>query len=416
MPGPAAAVDLLAFETLLEPLGAWFEQYGDVTRFTTEDGEGYSLCSPELASLVLREHARSFVRGWGVERVRLVLPGGLLVDEGAAWKRHRALARPLFHHQWLEALPTRAHHYAKRTRDAWVQASHRGETIDVTTDTSLLALRCVLDALFGADAAEHSPLLALAHEHRRDLAFARRFRAYRPWVRELVAGRAAQGSFLHSLVHAEAVDGAPFSTEELVDQVLTFVIAGHETTASTLTWVWIMLARHPAAASRLHHELDLARTQGASDEDCCRLPYLRAVVDETLRLYPPVWLLTRRAIANVRLGDFDIAPGSQVFVPLSFVLRHPRHWSDPNTFEPERFFDLSSRHPLAFAPFGVGPRRCVGEQLARLDIRCLVAQVASVLELSLDAEVGVDAQVNLRPRGVVRMTPHLRRAAALDAH
>jgi Cytochrome P450 len=224
-PGPVAPVDLVAFETLLEPLGSWFERYGDVTRFVTAEGEGYSLCSPELASLVLREHARHFVRGWGVERVRLILPGGLLVDEGAAWKRHRALAQPLVHRQWLARHAQRAHHSAKALRDAWVLASHRGATIDVTTDTSLLALRCMLDVVFGAEAAQHSPLLALAQEQRRDLAFARRFRAFRPWVRELLASRPPPDSFLHGLVTADSTDGVPFSTEELVDQVLTFVIA-----------------------------------------------------------------------------------------------------------------------------------------------------------------------------------------------
>ncbi|MEO8548774.1 MAG: cytochrome P450 [Kofleriaceae bacterium] len=362
---------------LLTPLRSWHAAFGDLVRFVTTDGaEGYSITSPELGEHVLRRNARNYVRGHGVDRVRLLVRGGMLVDEGEAWRRHRALARPLFQRDALAGIEERIRREARVTAASWTAAA--GTAIDVARGTSEFALRCIVHALLGVR--DTSPLDELAGDAARDLGFARRFRALRPSVGSMIDRGEITG------------DG---TRDELVDHVLTLVLAGHETTASTLVWIWTLLAAHPAIEARLHAEL-AAATPG--------LPYLERVIAEALRLYPAVWLLTRRALGPDRFGDVEVAAGAQVFVPLYLVLRHPAHWPDPEVFDPDRFAAATPRHPLAYAPFGVGPRSCVGEHLARLELREHVAAVAARIVLRPTAPVELDAQINLRPRGPVRMT------------
>jgi len=415
-PGPADAVDLADFANLLDPLRRWSVEYGDVVRFATTDGDDcYSVCAPELAGHVLRRNHRNYTRGLGVERVRLLLPGGLLVDEGERWLRHRMLAQPVFHRRTVAGLAELSHRQARAVRDRWVERARSAAAIDVTAGTSQFALGCIVDALLGAPPAAGDPFAGLANDVTRDLAFARRFRALRPAIGALIdrrgAAAAPEADLLAMLLGARDPDGAPPTRDELIDAVSTFVIAGHETTATALTWIWVLLAQHPQAEARLHRELDAARAQGAGDAELLGLPYLGQVIDEALRLYPPVWLLTRRAIAADRLGEFDIAAGAQVFIPLALLLRHPQLWDNPDAFLPERFAaGAPARHPLAYLPFGIGPRRCIGEHVALLDLRCHVAHVAGALALRLADEqpVGIDPQVNLRPAGRVTMHGRLR--------
>jgi len=380
-PGPREPIELDALPELLTPLRRWAADHGDVVRFTTTDGgEGYSITSPELAEHVLRRNARNYVRGHGVDRVRLLVRGGMLVAEGEAWLRHRALARPLFQRDALAGIVDRIRGEAVATAGAWAAAS--GTAIDVTAGTSAFALRCIVHGLLGVRDA--GPLGELANDAARDLGFARRFRALRPIVGAMIDRGEVSG------------DG---TRDELVDHVLTLVLAGHETTASTLVWIWTLLAAHPAVEARLHAEL-AAGPVG--------LPFLDRVIAEALRLYPAVWLLTRRALGPDRFGDVEVAAGAQVFVPLYLVLRHPAHWPDPDAFDPDRFLDPAPRHPLAYAPFGVGPRSCVGEHLARLELREHVAAVAARVALRPTAPVELDPQINLRPRGPVTMTVRAR--------
>ena len=415
-PGPPGTVDLAELPNLLEPLRRWAVEYGDVVRFVTTDGEEcYSVCAPELADHVLRRNHRNYTRGYGVERVRLMLPGGLLVDDGERWLRHRTLAQPLFHRRTVAGLAELSHRQARAIRDEWIARVRTGAPLDVTAGTSQFALGCIVEALLGAQPPGGHPFLGLAGDLTRDLAFARRFRGLRQATGALLdrraAAAAAEPDLLAMLLGARDAASEPPTRDELIDAVLTVLVAGHETTATALTWIWVLLAQHPEAEARLHRELDAARAGGAGDAELLALPYLGQVIDEALRLYPPVWLATRRAIAADRIGDFDIGAGAQVFIPLAVVLRHPRLWDHPDAFLPERFAaDAPARHPLAYLPFGAGPRRCIGEHLAVLDLRCHVAHVASALafRLSDPAAVDIDPQVNLRPRGRVTMTGRIR--------
>jgi cytochrome P450 len=306
------------------------------------------------------------------------------------------------------------HRQARALRDEWTAAARAGAAIDVTTGTSEFALRSLLEALFGEPVADGDALLALARDHARDLGFARRFRALRPHCARRIDDALAAGR-AHALLSLLAVArddvGAPFTADERIDEVMTFVVAGHETTATALTWALLLLAEHADAASMLHRELDAALARGATDDELLELPALRCVLDEALRLHPPVWLVSRRARNADVLRGHAIRPGAQVYVPIWLLHRHPAFWDHPERFSPRRFAaDASLRHAPAYLPFGLGPRHCIGGQFALLDMRCLLAHVAAALELQrVDARpVEGEAQINLRPRGPVVMRARVR--------
>lgn len=305
---------------------------------------------------------------------------------------------------------------ARALRDQWSRHAKDGETIDVTADTSDSTLRGLLDALFGPDAADlaapgaERSFAMVAGDAPRDLKFARRFRRLRQVVADVIEGRRsaephAPADLLAMMIAARDEKGEALSTDELVDEVMTLVIAGHETTATTLAWIWHLLAAHPAAEARLHREIDAS--QGPAPGE---VPYALLVIQEALRLYPPGWIVTRRALESDVLGDVPIGPGDHVLIPLFLLHRHPDYWSAPDEFRPERFALQGARHPFAYLPFGAGPRRCIGEQLALLQMHIHLVEIAAALRLRRagSPEIRLDAKVNLRPRDHLLMEAFFR--------
>jgi cytochrome P450 len=200
---------------------------------------------------------------------------------------------------------------------------------------------------------------------------------------------------------------------QLLDEVMTLIVAGHETSASALNWTWYLLGTHPAAAARLQAEIDAAPLPAALSLAACEgLRYTQAVIQEALRLYPPGWLLTRRTIAADMLSGYHVPAGAHVMVSPYLIQRHPAHWNDPDTFRPERFLE-AGEHPRdrwIYIPFGAGPRHCVGESFAMYEMTVHLARVAQRLRLEVldDGPPGIDAAINLRTRRDVRVQPVVR--------
>ncbi len=174
------------------------------------------------------------------------------------------------------------------------------------------------------------------------------------------------------------------SAPQVVNEVMTLVVAGHETTSITLNWCWYFLAKHPQVEKKMSTELDSplgAQTPGF--EDLSKFAYTRCIIEEAMRLYPPLWLMTRKAVHDDRLGGYFVPAGTEIYIPMYFIQRNPDLWDDPDQFDPDRFEATGEqmRHALAQMPFGAGPRNCVGESLARIEMQIHLMTIAKKLRL-----------------------------------
>jgi cytochrome P450 len=305
--------------------------------------------------------------------------------------------------------------------ERWSAAAARGETLNLTRDVSELALGIVLHALFSTDlerlveAEGASPFDMLTRDSRRDLQFAAQFRALARFVRAMIDARRAErrveADLLSMLMQARDKDsGEAMPERALLDELMSLIVAGHETTASTLNWAWYLLSQHPAVEARLHEALAAAPSASAADaEEADEAGYVGQVLQEALRLYPPVWLFSRRALAEDRLGGYTVAAGTDVFICPYLLHRHPAHWERPGAFEPERFAPaaVQARHRFAYLPFSAGPRFCIGSGFAMAEMTMHLRMVAQRLRLAYAGTEPPDLefQINLRTRQDLRMQP-----------
>jgi cytochrome P450 len=210
--------------------------------------------------------------------------------------------------------------------------------------------------------------------------------------------------YLSMLMNARDKESGDAMTERaLIDEVMTLVVAGHETTASGLNWAWYLLARHPEADARMHAEIEATPELAAPAlSQMEQLPYTQNVVNEALRLYPPGWLLSRRSLESDVLSGYEIPPGTDVLLSPYLLHRHPKYWKEPDAFRPERFDAAheSERPRFAYIPFAAGPRHCIGESLALYEMLMHLYKVARHYRLTLasDEPIELEAQINLRTR------------------
>jgi cytochrome P450 len=212
--------------------------------------------------------------------------------------------------------------------------------------------------------------------------------------------------------------GRSMENGQLIDEILTMIVAGHETTASTLNWAWYLISQHPEVENRLSHELNTL-TAGSELVDLPRFLYTRQVIDETMRLYPAGWLLTRKALRNDQLGEYFVPAGTEIYVSPYFIQRNPDLWEEPDRFNPERFHpdNAKRRHRLATVPFSAGPRNCVGEHFARMEMQLHLTTIARSLRLRYVSSraVELEAEVNLRSRYDFIMYPEVKTIGSSEA-
>jgi cytochrome P450 len=225
-------------------------------------------------------------------------------------------------------------------------------------------------------------------------------------IAERRASQADCGDLLSILLLRDA-DGDGMSDKQIRDEMLTLFIAGHETTANALSWTWKLLAQNPEAEQQFHHELtQILAGQLPGFDDLDRLPYTRAVLAESMRLYPPAWLVARQAKGAFHLGSYEFAAGTVCMMSQWIVHRHQSYWSEPERFLPERWLKEGDRPKLAYFPFGAGPRVCIGERFAWMEGVLVLATIASRWQFrmrNLGAEPGLEPTVTLRPKGGLPM-------------
>lgn len=424
-PASAEPLDISFNEDALSRLCGAFRQYGDAFRIYSPVTQAhiYVFSHPDHVRRVLVDNHQNYTKGIGIERVGILLGNGIMVSEGELWRRQRRMIQPAFHRDVIARMVEHIRTANHELLEKWMTCADNKREINLTQDMSDVTLNIVLRSIFGNDldtiVSMHgsNPFAILTEETERNLSFAYKFRSLSKLIMDCVNRRRAQNSehfdLLAMLMAARdrKLDEA-MPDKQLLDEVMTLIVAGHETTASALNWMWYLLSQHPDVESRLHQELDRRSADPPPMDAVTQLPYARQVIEETLRLYPPGWLLTRRAIEADNIGGYPIAPKTDVFISPYIVHRHPGFWADPEHFEPERFATAQSaqRNRFCYLPFALGPRACIGEHFAMVEMILHTALLARHIRLRYlpKQPIELECQVNLRTRHSLYMLPEKR--------
>lgn len=416
-PGPQEAYRTT--DDLLEWMSNQFTKFGDTYKAFVYGTDVYATKNLEFAHHVLVGNWQNYVKGQFIKRVAFLLGNGLMVSEGELWKGQRRMAQPAFQPNAIAALIGLVTTVNSKLLNKWQLAAQRHESVNVTRDVSSIALEVVLRSILGADYDQVGPHFDLLSEERaRDLAFTKAFRALGNIIFE-VAGRRRQESkassdMLGSLMQArDPRTGRLMQDHQLINEVLTLIVAGHETTASTLSWMWYLISQHADVEERLTGEL--SNFDGWPEfEDLPKFPFSRQILEECMRLYPAGWLMTRRALQDDKVAGYFIPSGTEVYVSPYFIQRDPNVWQEPERFNPDRFRPDPSPHchrdRLAMMPFSAGPRNCIGSLFARVEMQIHLLMISKHLRLKYvqSRPLELDAGVNLRNKYEFIMYPEAR--------
>lgn len=430
-PGPRGGHMLRDFGSIrrdpLQYLAGVWRMHGDVVQFPVPVPPSYLVSSPEAVRQILVTRARDYgKRTLQYSALSLVTGDGLLTADTATWRPHRRILQPAFHHTAVSLVGDHVAAAADRLTEQWRRQA--GTVVDVDAAMMHTALDVVGGALFGTNLHDDAERLAEATLQALDMVIVRaRTPISAPsWVptpgnvrlnravRQLDAAvdqmlAARRGpipetarDMLDLLLAAHGDDVDHLSTRQIRDEIVTFIVAGHETVASALTWAWHLLAQHPDALARLHAEVD-ALEHDPTVADLDRLPWSRAVFDEALRLYPPAWLITRHSEQPDVLAGREIPAGALLIMSPWIVHRHPSLWRDPERFDPQRFLSGDEQDIQAirqgYIPFGAGPRLCIGRDMALLEGTLLLAHLARRFVITpTAAPVIAEPLVTIRPR------------------
>jgi cytochrome P450 len=409
--------DIGATDDTLERMTELFARFGDVYRVFSPGRKSYTFVinHPDDVKRVLVGNHRNYTKGVGLNRVKILLGNGIMTSEGELWRRQRYMMQPMFHRRIITEFAHLIATANDRFIERWEAQARRGELVNVTDDMSELTLDIVLRSIFGRDLERlasqlgGNPFEVLTKDQARNLRFAYKFRSLAKLVGELVQRRRGEPEqhfdYIAMLMDARDKEtGDPMGDRQLIDEVLTLIVAGHETTASGLNWTWYLLSQHPEADARLHAEIESVPEDDTppSLAQMEALPYTQQVVNEALRLYPPGWLLSRRTIGADVLAGFAVPAGTDVLLSPYLLHRHPRYWLEPDAFRPERFApDHEAERPrFAYMPFAAGPRHCIGEAFALYEMLMHLYKVARHYRLSYPSgePIELEAQINLRTR------------------
>jgi len=433
-PGPRIIVPFAAVRRLRRAPLAYCEElardYGDLVYIRWANMRTYMVWHPDHLRHVLQENNANYVKGPMVQRTKSLIGEGLFSSEGELWRRQRRLMQPVFYKNALHDLGRTM----AETIDAYLAGMQRnvaGERrLDLSEEMTALTLSVVGQALFGLDLTGDAAtvgrafMTSLEFVNRRVTSVApipvfvptpasRRYRAALAEldrvVYRIMDARRAEGCTRNDLLSRllaarDEETGEGMSDHQMRDEVMTFVLAGHETTANALTWAWYLLCRHPHVERRLRDEVDgVLGRQLPGPDDLDRLPYARMVIEETMRLYPPLWGFPRQAVGDDVLGGYSIGRGAMLSLFPYLTHRDPRFWPDPMTFDPERFLPerCAERPRYAYLPFSGGPRLCIGREFALIEAQLALAMMVQRFRMRLadSRPVRAQARITLRPLG-----------------
>jgi cytochrome P450 len=421
-PGPTEKFD--SADDLLQWIVAHRDRYGDIYQASVYGSRVYVISAPEYAEHVLLRNWRNYARkGQVVRRIALLLGNGLIASNGDFWASQRRMIQPAFTRPAIGALMPVIVDANTRLLARWEDAARSGSAVNVTRDVSDMVLEITLRSIFGDDyEAAARPFAVLAEDPARDMQFAQAFRQLGELIIELAVRRRREGrpgaDILGTMIQARDRDrGEPMSDAQLAKEAMTLIVAGHETTSTALNWTWYLLARYPDVEARLARELDACAEGDLPPlSDFARFPYTEHVIEEALRSYPPLWLMTRHALQDDQLGDYFVPAGTEIYISPYLIQRNPALWPTPDAFDPARFepTQVDARHKLSTCPFGAGPRNCIGEFLARTEMQAHLMTVVPKLKLCYEdpRPAGVLAGMNLLSEHDFFMIPELRTGVA----
>jgi cytochrome P450 len=430
--GPSEVLKRWSFGPLnnnpLEYFTTIAREYGDIAGLRILNFKTIFINHPDLIEEVLVTNARLYSKGRVLRANRHVFGEGLLTSEGDFWLRQRRLTQPAFHRARIASYAATMVEYAQRMMDGW----RSGEERDAHGEMLRLTLQIVGKTLFDADVERDAQevgkslelLLEIGANFRRtifvphwlptpaNLRVKREVARIEKIIYRIIGERRASGrdagDLLSMLLAAQDEDGSRMTDKQLRDETITLFLAGHETTASTLSWTWWLLAQNPAAEAKLHAELDaVLGDRPPTLDDLPKLVYAGHVITESLRLYPAAWGLARLAVEDHEIAGYPVTKGMGVTMAQWVVHRDTRWYDAPEEFRPERWEnDLLKRLPrFAYFPFGGGPRQCIGNAFALMEATLILATIAQKFRLRLVAKHPVVplASITLRPRHGVRV-------------
>ena len=409
--------------TLLQNLQA---DYGNVVMMTKANGRDAIFVNDadEVRKLLVRHHGK-YRKGPGFERVKMLLGNGLIVSDGATWRRSRTMIQPAFSRQNVHRLISLMVSCCENRVSAWEDITRNEGQINITQEMSDFALELILRAIFGPDYERSimkegaNPFAFLSRDSTRDLRVVMQLRELRQLLLNIIAERRETDShdlydFLSIYLSATDKNGDKFSDGELLDELMTLIVAGYETSAGTLNWAWYLLACNPDVEQKLLEEAvtlipDAANVDVQTATD---MTYTQQLLEETLRLYPPVWLFTRRADEDDSLINFDVQSGTDIYLSPYVLQRTAEYWPEPDKFDPERFGTNSNykKGERPYFPFSLGPRRCLGEYFSFLEMKVHLGLLVQRFHMTLatDEQPALDLGINLRSQNDIFLRPELR--------
>jgi len=420
-PGPTAKFDLHLSSDSFATIESLINQYGDIFRIKPVRRKQYTYLvnNPDYIKHILLTNNSNYKKGIGFERVKMLLGNGLIVSDGDFWRQQRRMIQPSFQKSNIALLSGAMCDSNMSLLKEWELKADSGEVINLTEDMSHLALDIILHAIFSQDVERivelnggENPFLFFASDATRDLSVVLKFRALSKLIAEIISIRRHdqidRQDFLGMFMAARDKDtGESMPDKALIDEVTTMIVAGHETAATTLNWTWYLLSQNPKVEQTLHSEVDQLQLRAPSFEDLAKLEYTRQTLEETLRLYPPVWLFTRAAIDEDRLGPYLVPENADIMITPYFLHRHTKYWDDPEAFLPERFSaaQVKARHRFVHIPFSAGPRRCIGDFFGIVEMQIHLGIMASRFSMEYigDKPPELEPAVNLRSKHSISM-------------
>ncbi len=429
-PGPKNPVSIDVNPETLDTLLELQKQYGNMVSMRTPGGRlVYFINDPdEVRRILVRRHAK-YGKGRGFERVKMLLGNGIIVSDGDVWRRARTMIQPSFSRQNVHKLIGTMIYCCKEKEAAWSTVAADGGVLNITREMNEFALELILRSIFGTDYDSGivrdgvNPFAFLSQDSARDLSVVMKVRNLRHFLLDIIVARRAPDrgehyDLLSMYLNATDKSGNKFNDRELIDELITLIVAGYETSAGTLNWAWYLMASHPEAEEKLLAEARAVIPDEVSitHEAATQMEYTQQLLEETLRLYPPVWIFSRQSLADDFLTDFDVPADTEIFLSPYIMHRTNEFWSNSENFDPSRFGAEATykKGDRPYFPFSLGPRRCLGEYFSFLEMKIHLGYLTQRfhMEMTTAQSPGLDLGINLRSKNDIMLRPTVQQSAA----
>jgi len=410
------------------------EKFGDTFELDLIFRKAMVTSNPQVIRHVLQTNNKNYIKDLSYRQLKLALGNGLLTNEGEPWMSQRRLAQPAFYKKRLEGLFDTMVDATENFLNGFGKHQGSNTSINITSEMNTVASDVALDTLLGGNrygenldieesisSAQRyivsriryplaTPLSYINGKYKKFKYDLNRFNdAIYGVINEYRENGGDDNHLLSMLLEARDEDtGEQMSDKQLRDELITIYVAGHETSANALSWTWYLLTRHPEMYQRLKDEIrSTLGNRRPTLADLRALPYSRQVMEEAMRLYPPVWITGREALNEDKAAGFSIKKGGLVFVSISNLHRDERYWENPDQFDPSRFepAHVKARQRGVYIPFGLGPRMCIGNNFALMEIQLIIMMITQRFDFELDKHHSVEpeALITLRPKHGVKV-------------